>query len=202
MMTDDAGPYNSYGNGSAMRVGPVGWAYESLEQTLTEAKKSAECTHSHPEGIRGAQAVAAAVFLARQGESKEYIKSYIEKQFEYQLNKSVKQLRHHYKFTTEIWKTVPEAICVFLESEDFEDAIRKAIFIGGDSDTIGAIVGSISEAYYKQIPETLIRKSFDYLTPDLKQVVEIFSHGYGLIKPGIPADPGRTISGGVPSPAI
>lgn len=149
-------PYNSYGNGSAMRVSPIGLALKNQEEVLSEAKKSAEVTHNHPEGIKGAQAVAISIFLARNSATKEEIKSYIQNRFGYNLNRTLKQIRPYYEFDETCQGSVPEAIISFLESNDYEDAIRNAISLGGDSDTLACISGSIAEAFYKEIPIRLI----------------------------------------------
>ena len=146
-------PYDSYGNGSAMRVSPVGWAFDTIEETLEWAKRSAEVTHNHPEGIKGAQATAACIFLARTGKSKDEIKSFVESTFNYDLSKTCDELRPTYKFNETCQDTVPQSIIAFLESNDFEDAIRLTISLGGDADTMGAITGAIAEAYYGGVPE-------------------------------------------------
>ena len=148
-------PYNSWGNGSAMRVSPVGFAFNSLEFALINAKKSAKVTHNHPEGIKGAQAVAAAIYMARSGLSKKEIKEFIEKKFYSKLDKSLDEIRPYYSFDLSCQGSVPQAIIVFLESDGFEDSIRKAISIGGDSDTIACITGGIAEAYYGGVPEDI-----------------------------------------------
>ena len=146
-------PYNSFGNGSAMRVSPVGWAFETLEETLEAAKQSAEITHNHPEGIKGAQATAACIFMARTGKSKQEIKEYVETIFGYDLSRTCNEIRPTYQFNESCQDTVPESIIAFLESTDFESAIRLTVSLGGDADTMGAITGAIAEAYYNVIPE-------------------------------------------------
>ena len=151
---NDPEPYNSYGNGSAMRVSSVGWLYDTIEEVLEYAEITAAVTHNHPEGIKGAQAVAAAIFLARTGHSKEEIKQYIEEDFHYDLNRTVDEIRPGYGFDETCQGSVPEAIIAFLESESFEDAVRRAVSLDGDADTQGAIAGSIAEAFYG-IPEDL-----------------------------------------------
>ena len=166
-------PYNSYGNGSAMRVIPVGWAFETLEETMQVAKISAEITHNHIEGIKGAQATAAAIFLARNGKSKEEIKSFIEQTFDYNLNRTCDEIRPHYTFNETCQRTVPEAIIAFLESSGFENAIRLAVSLGGDSDTLACITGGIAEAFYG-IPEPFISFVIYFLTEDLKTVLDDF----------------------------
>lgn len=150
---NDSNPYNSYGNGSAMRVSPVGWAFDTIEETLEWAKRSAEVTHNHPEGIKGAQATAACIFLARTGKSKDEIKSFVESTFNYDLSKTCDEIRPTYQFNETCQDTVPQSIIAFLESNDFEDAIRLTISLGGDADTMGAITGAIAEAYYGGVPE-------------------------------------------------
>jgi len=175
-------PYYSQGNGSAMRVSPVGFAFDTLEEVLDQAKKSAQVTHNHPEGIKGAQAVAAAVFLARTGKSKREIKAYIEKTFDYNLSEPLDEIRkYYYRHHDATCKgSVPQAVTAFLESESFEDAIRKAISIGGDSDTIACITGGIAEAFYKRIPDQIRNKVFQILGEQLKKVVQEFSEKYLL----------------------
>lgn len=148
-------PYNSWGNGSAMRVSSLAWLIDDMAELMDEAKRSAEITHNHPEGIKGAQAIAAAVFLARKKHTKEQIKEYIEKTFGYDLNRSVNSLVETYKFDVSCQGSVPEAIICFLESVDFEDSIRTAISIGGDSDTIASMAGAIAEAFYGFIPSRM-----------------------------------------------
>ena len=143
---------DSCGNGSAMRVSPVAWAFDTLDEVLAEAKKSALPSHSHPEGIRGAQAVAAAIFLARGGKSKDEIKDYISTKYGYDLDRSSEFLNKTYDWDSSCQGTVPEAIIAFLESTDFEDAMRKAVSMGVDSDTLACITGGIAEAYYREIP--------------------------------------------------
>lgn len=153
-------PYNSWGNGSAMRVSPVGWAYNDLETVLSKAKESAEVTHNHPEGIKGAQATAAAIFLSRTDQSKEIIKDYITKNFSYNLDLDIEDLRKDYRFNESCQDTVPQAIFTFLISDNFEDSIRKAIYIGGDSDTLACINGSIAEAFYGGVPEDITKEIY------------------------------------------
>ena len=141
-------PYGSYGNGSAMRVSAAGWLYDSLERTREVAKATASVTHNHPEGIKGAEATASAIYMARNGSSKEEIKEYIGREFHYDLDRTLEEIRPGYHMDEICQKTVPEAIIAFLESEDFEDAVRNAVSLGGDADTLGAITGSIAEAFY------------------------------------------------------
>jgi len=148
-------PYNSWGNGSAMRVSPIGWAYNDMETVLQKAKESAEVTHNHPEGIKGAQATAASIFLARTKNSKIEIKEFVERNFDYNLDLDLEDLRKNCRFNESCQDTVPQAIFTFLISENFEDSIRKAIYIGGDSDTLACINGSIAEAFYGGVPENI-----------------------------------------------
>jgi len=166
--------YNSWGNGSAMRVSPVGFAFNTMEEVLTMAKKTAEVTHNHPEGIKGAQVTAAAIFMARQNASKQEIKAYIEHEFEYNLSRRLDDIRPHYIFDVSCQGSVPEAIIAFLESYDFENSIRLAVSIGGDTDTIACINGGIAQAFYKQIDkklETFIRGK---LTQEMCDVLNRF----------------------------
>ncbi len=167
--------YGSFGNGSAMRVSPVGWAFNTIEEVLYEAKRSAEATHNHPEGIKGAQATASAVFLARNGKSKTEIKQYITETFHYNLDRRIADIRPGFRFDETCQATVPESIIAFLESTDFESAIRLAISLGGDSDTIACITGGIAEAFYKIIPEYIIERSLQVLPCEVIELVDEFS---------------------------
>ena len=176
--SESSEPYNSYGNGSAMRVSPVGWAYDRLEEVLEEAERSAAVTHNHPEGIKGAQAVAAAILMARQGGSKEEIRGYVEAQFAYNLGQTLEEIRPHYRFDETCQGSVPQTIIAFLESEDFEDAVRKAVSIGGDSDTIACITGAIAQAYYGAVPPSIEKRVRELLPAELLAVVEDFERSY------------------------
>lgn len=164
----DHKPYNSWGNGSAMRVSALAWLINDMDTLMEEAKKSAEITHNHPEGIKGAQAIAAAVLLARQEKSKEEIKKHIEDTFGYDLNRTVKFLNETYQFDVSCQGSVPEAIICFLESVDFEDCLRNAISIGGDSDTIASMACAIAETHYVHIKEELQKYAFEFLTKNQK----------------------------------
>lgn len=166
-------PYNSFGNGSAMRVSAAGWLYDSLEKTRVVAKATANVTHNHPEGIKGAEATASAIFMARNGSSKEEIKKYIENEFHYDLNRTLDEIRPSFHMDETCQKTVPEAIIAFLDARDFEDAIRNAVSLGGDTDTLGAITGSIAEAYFG-ISETLISECRNRINKDMRDVVDTF----------------------------
>lgn len=173
-------PYNSWGNGSAMRVSPVGWACDDLPQVLAEAKRSAEVTHNHPEGIRGAQATAAAIFLARTGSSKAEIKAAIEQQFGYDLKRRLDDIRQRYCFDVSCQGSVPESIIAFLESTDYEDAIRSAISLGGDADTMACIAGGIAEAYYQDVPAEIIAGTMSRLDERLRLIVREFRERFVL----------------------
>lgn len=168
-------PYNSWGNGSAMRVSPVGWALDTLEETLEKAKRSAEVSHNHPEGIKGAQATAACVYLARTGKKKAEIKEYVEQTFGYDLNRTCDTIRPEYHHIESCQESVPESIFAFLESYDYESAIRLAVSLGGDSDTIAAITGGIAEAYYGGVPSH-IRKEvvYNYLPQEITETMIAF----------------------------
>ena len=150
-------PYGSFGNGSAMRVSAVGWFFKTLQETEIAAYKSACITHNHPDGIRGAKATAGSIFLARTGKTKEDIRRYVETAYKYDLSKTWQWYNENYHWEDSCEGTVPPAIVAFLESTDFEDAIRKAVSIGGDSDTLACITGGIAEAYYKEIPASMVR---------------------------------------------
>ena len=181
----ETGPYNSMGNGSAMRVSPVGWVFNNLEEVLKEAKRSAEVTHNHPEGIKGAQALAAAIFLARTGASREDIAAFITETFGYRLDEPIDEIRKHYGFDVTCQGSVPQAIRAFLESESYEDAIRKAISIGGDSDTIACIAGGIAEAFYGGAPQEIISFTLGKLDDELRKVVIEFCGKYRTTHQGI-----------------
>ncbi len=162
-------PYNSWGNGSAMRVSPAGWMGEDMDEVRRLARWSAEVTHNHPEGVKGAEAVAAAIYLARTGSTKEEIKKYIESEFGYDLDRTCDEIRPVYTFDVSCQGSVPESIIAFLDGEDFEDTVRNAVSIGGDSDTIAAMAGSIAEAFFG-IPEWLQEKGMDYLDDEMEVV--------------------------------
>jgi len=178
--SDSPAPYNSFGNGSAMRVSPVGFAFSSLETVLREAERSAAVTHNHPEGIKGARAVAACIFLARSGESKEMIKKYVEDTFGYDLSPTLDEIRPHYRFDETCQRSVPQAITAFLESKDYEDAVRKAVSLGGDSDTLACMAGGIAQAYYKEVPGYIVEKVRGLLDGDLLAVIDEFNERYRL----------------------
>lgn len=172
--SEDEKPYNSFGNGSAMRVSPVGFAYDSLEDVLAEAKRSAEVTHNHNEGVKGAQATAACIYLAKKGESKEKIKEYIQSTFDYDLDDTVARLQNVNKFDETCQGSVPQSIICFLESTGFEDALRAAVSIGGDSDTIACIAGGIAEAFYGGVPDHIEKEVLSRLDGRLLQIVADF----------------------------
>lgn len=175
MMSPHPQPYNSWGNGSAMRVSPVGWFFETLQETLDAAQRSAEVTHNHPEGIKGAQAVAACIYLARTGTSKQEIKEYIRETFGYDLNRTYDEIRPAYRFDVSCQGSVPEAIIAFLDSTDFESTIRMAVALGGDSDTQACIAGSIAEAFYGGVPEHIATEALKRLPKELTEVLLRFS---------------------------
>ena len=166
-------PYNSWGNGSAMRVCAAGWLFADLPTVRRMARLSADVSHNHPEGIKGAEAVAAAIYLARTGRSKAAIKAYIEAEFGYDLSRSCDEIRPGYRFHASCQGTVPEAVTAFLEGRGFEDVIRTAVSLGGDCDTLTAIAGSMAEAFYG-VPENLKAQCRRRLPADLRQVVDRF----------------------------
>ncbi|SHK81771.1 ADP-ribosylglycohydrolase [Desulfatibacillum alkenivorans DSM 16219] len=173
-------PYNSWGNGSAMRVSPVGFAFDDMGKVLEEAKKSAEVSHNHPEGIKGAQAVACAVFLARKGAGKEAVREEIAARFGYNMDRTVDEIRPSYAFDVSCQGSVPEAIIAFLDSENFEDAIRQAVSLGGDSDTIGCMAGAIAQAYYKGVPGEIAAEVRSRLPEEFLNIIDEFNKVYGL----------------------
>jgi ADP-ribosylglycohydrolase len=172
--------YNSWGNGAAMRVSPIAWAYNDLDTVLKEAERCTVTTHNHPEGIKGGQATAAAIFLARNGKTKAEIRDYIEQNFNYDLRRTLDEIRPNYKFEVSCQKSVPEAIIAFLESTDFEDAIRNAVSLGGDSDTIACITGSIAEAFYDGVPNAIAQPVWKKLDRRIRQTVTEFRKVYQL----------------------
>ncbi|MBD2319743.1 ADP-ribosylglycohydrolase family protein [Phormidium tenue] len=172
--------YNSWGNGAAMRVSPIAWAYNDLDTVLKEAERCTVTTHNHPEGIKGGQATAAAIFLARNGKTKAEIRDYIEQNFNYDLRRTLDEIRPNYKFEVSCQKSVPEAIIAFLESTDFEDAIRNAVSLGGDSDTIACITGSIAEAFYGGVPNAIAQPVWKKLDRRIRQTVTEFRKVYQL----------------------
>ena len=176
--SSDFKPYNSWGNGSAMRVSPIAYAFETVGEVLSEAKKSAECTHNHPEGIKGAQAIAMAIFLARKGCSKLEIKAMVEKEFNYDLDRRVFDIRPTYTFDVSCQGSVPESIICFLESEDYEDCIRLAISLGGDADTMAAMAGGIAEEFYKEIPENIQERVVEVLPDEFSEIILKFKQKY------------------------
>ncbi len=167
-------PYNSWGNGAAMRVSSVGYAYDDLDQVMRKAKEFTEVTHNHPEGIKGGQATACAIFLARRGQSKNEIKEFIEAKFYYDLSKHVDEIRPTYCFEVSCQGTVPQAMRAFIDSSDFEDAIRTAISLGGDSDTLACITGGIAQAFYGGVPKEIADKVNDILDDRLREITTEF----------------------------
>ena len=165
-------PYNSFGNGAAMRCGANGWMFDTLEETERVAGLSAAITHNHPEGIKGAQSTAAAIFMARNGASKEEIRDYISAKYGYNLNRTCDEIRPVYDWDSSCQGTVPEAMVAFFDSTDFESAIRLAVSLGGDSDTLACITGGIAEAYYKTIPDEIAVKIWDKLPEDFKAILK------------------------------
>ena len=171
----DPKPYNSYGNGSAMRVSSVGWLYDTIERTREVARLTAEVSHNHPEGIKGAESVASVIFWARQGKDKEFIKQYIMDEFGYDLNRTLDEIRPNYHMNETCQGSVPESIISFLESTSTEDAIRNAVSLGGDADTTGCIAGSMAEAMYG-VPEELKQEVRNRLPEDLLSILIKFDN--------------------------
>ncbi len=173
LMLEDSSPYGSYGNGSAMRVSSVGWLYDDIETTRRVAAWTAEVTHNHPEGIKGAEATAGAIFMARNHASKEQIRDYIEREFGYDLSRTCDEIRPGYHHVESCQETVPEAITAFMEGNDFEDVIRTAVSLGGDCDTLTCIAGSIAEAFYG-VPIEMIEECRNRMGGDMRVVMERF----------------------------
>jgi ADP-ribosylglycohydrolase len=171
LMKKNPEPYGSYGNGSAMRVSSVGWLYDTLEETRQVARWTAEVTHNHPEGIKGAEATASVIFMARTGASKEEIKQYVIQEFGYDLSRSCDEIRPDYYHDESCQKTVPEAITAFLEGKDFEDVIRTAVSLGGDCDTLTCIAGAMAEAFYG-MPKEMLLETYKRLDGEMIEVVK------------------------------
>lgn len=173
LSTKDPKPYGSFGNGSAMRVSSVGWLYDDIDTTRKMAALTAEVTHNHPEGIKGAEATVSAIFLARTGHSKEDIRQYIVKEFGYDLSRTCDEIRPIYHHVESCQETVPEAITAFLEGTDFEDVIRTAVSLGGDCDTLTCIAGGIAEAFYG-IPDEISAEGYKRMSKDMQEVLGHF----------------------------
>ncbi len=178
--TQGSQPYNSYGNGSAMRVSPVGWAFNTLEETLAEAQRSAEVTHNHPEGIKGAQSVAAAIFLARQGAVQTDIRDVLETRFGYNLHRTYEDIQPSCTFDETCQRSVPEALICVLTATSFEDTVRRAVALGGDADTQAAIAGSIAEALYGGVPADIAKEARARLTPQFIRILDAFQEKYHI----------------------
>ena len=176
----DTKPYKSWGNGSAMRVSPVAYTRDSLEEILSLAKLSSCVTHNHPDGVAGAQATAGSIFLARTGHSKSEIRDFVSERFSYNLSRRIDDIRETYSFDVSCAGSVPESIIAFLESDSFESAIRLAISLGGDADTMACIAGSIAEPFYGGVPEELKQTAKGYLDQKLLAVVEKFCQNFDL----------------------
>jgi ADP-ribosylglycohydrolase len=174
LQSNDPKPYNSWGNGAAMRVSPVGFAFDTVEMVLQEAARTAEISHNHPEGVKGAQATALVVFLARTTQDKDLIRREIVDRFGYNLDRTVEDIRPSYGFDISCQGTVPEAIIAFLDANSYEDAVRNAISLGGDSDTLACITGGFAEAYYGPVGTSIVEKVKTTLPADLWKITEQF----------------------------
>jgi ADP-ribosylglycohydrolase len=180
LLSEEPRPYNSWGNGSAMRVAPVGLAFMSVDEVLHEAEQSATVTHNHVEGVKGAQATALAVFMGRSGASKEEIRKELVRRFGYDLHRSIEQIRPTYGWDVSCQGSVPEAIIAFLDSDDVEHAIRLAISLGGDGDTQAAIAGGIAHAFYGHVPENIAGPVRERLPPEFIRVIDAFDRAFPL----------------------
>jgi ADP-ribosylglycohydrolase len=173
--SDEPQPYGSFTNGAAMRVSPIGWAFDNLGETLEAAKRSAEVSHDSEQGITAAQAVSAAVFMARQHSTKAEIKAYIVQNFHYDLGHTIEGIRPNYSFDCSCEGSVPEAIMAFMDGEDYESVIRLAVSLGGDSDTQACIAGGIAEAFYGCVPKEIIKKAVHHLPSHFRKVITDFA---------------------------
>lgn len=171
VLSDETKPYGSFGNGSAMRVSSVGWLYNSLEKTRNVARWSAEISHNHPEGIKGADCTASVIYLARKGYNKEQIRDFVENNFDYNLNESLESMRNRHKHIETCMDSLPKALKSFFEGNSYEDVIRNAISLGGDTDTLAAIAGAMAEAMYG-IPKNIIEKGKNYLDKEMIEVLD------------------------------
>lgn len=178
LFSDKPRPYSSYGNGSAMRSSPVGWAFDNEKTVLAEARRTAEFTHNHPEGIKGAQAVALDIFLIRKGCDKEQLRHAISDRFNYNLDRSCDDIRSNYGYDITCQGTVPEALVAFFDSTSFEDAIRNAVSLGGDADTLACITGGVAEAYYRGVPIQIEREVVKRIPKELQKIVTKFRKKY------------------------
>lgn len=173
-------PYNSWGNGAAMRVSPVAFAFKTLEEVEQEAEKSAAVSHNHPEGIKGAKAVAAAIFLAKENTTLFQVRDYLEAKFEYDLSRSFDQIRATHHFDVSASGSIPPALIAFFASQNFEDAVRKAISLGGDADTQACMAGAVAHAYYKDIPAKIAKTARNILTPEMRGVMDEFTKKFQI----------------------
>jgi len=178
LQSNDPKPYNSWGNGAAMRVSPVGFAFDTVDMVLQEAARTAEISHNHPEGVKGSQATALAVFLARTTRDKDLIRREITNRFGYNLDRTVEDIRPSYGFDVSCQCTVPEAIIAFLDAGSYEDAVRNAISLGGDSDTLACITGGFAEAYYGPLPQPIVEQVKARLPADLWRITQQFRNKY------------------------
>jgi len=178
--SSDRSPYNSWGNGSAMRVSPVGFAFNTVTEVLSEAKKSADITHNHPQAVKGAQATALAIFLARAGKGKPFIKREISHRFEYDLERTLNEIRPSYQFEISCEKSVPESIIAFLEPNSLASAIRNAVSLGGDADTMACIADGIAQAFYKTIPREIIFQARSRIPEEFSLLVEKFNTKFNI----------------------
>jgi len=181
LFSADARPYNSWGNGAAMRVSPVGLALDTAEAVMAEAARSAAVTHNHPEGIKGAQATALSVFLACRGADKAEIKSEIEDRFDYDVSGCLASVRPGYRFDVSCQGSVPQSLIAFLESVDYEGAVRNAVSLGGDADTMACIAGGVAQAFYGAVPETIAAEVLARVPLDFLSVLERFESRYGSV---------------------
>ncbi|NMB55008.1 MAG: ADP-ribosylglycohydrolase family protein [Leptolinea sp.] len=177
--SDAAAPYNSFGNGSAMRVSPVGFACTTETEVLEQARRSAVITHNHPEGVKGAQATALAIFLAARGADKQSIKTEIASRFNYDLDRKIEDIRPDYQFDETCQGSVAEAILAFLESNSYENCIRLAVSLGGDADTQACIAGGIAQAFYREVPSFIEQETLTRLTPHMRETISAFRNRYG-----------------------
>jgi ADP-ribosylglycohydrolase len=168
------GAYNSFGNGAAMRISPAGWAYATLDETLKRAREFTSVTHDHPEGLKGAEATAGAIWMGRHGKSRAEIREWVVRHAGYDLTRTCDQIRPEYTFNETCQRTVPEALTAFFESTDFEDAVRLAVSLGGDTDTLACITGGVAEAFYGGVPKEIEREALSRLDARLRDVTTLF----------------------------
>jgi ADP-ribosylglycohydrolase len=180
--SDSIAPYGSYGNGSAMRVSPIGFACHSIDEVLDAAYQSAAVTHNHPEGIKGAQATALAIYLARTGTTKQDIQTEIVQRFQYKIETDLQNIARKYQFSTACQYSVPESLSAFLAADDFESSLRNAILLQGDADTMACIAGGVAQSFYQHLPDDLVKEAYARLPEEFINIIQCFEKKFGRFR--------------------